>query len=166
MDTCAIQVQIIIIKIWHQTQVLIEVKELNIALRIYLKYMQHFKNDFTITIFLLCCIAGMTLMASCTRNKDTLFQDFKRLLFLSANPVISEMWPARPDEDDRGQSTVVLYCYQPFSHQCTLHSHIYLVTSQTDFDLLFWFTFCVRWLNGHWQLERYSRILWLSLLRI
>lgn len=27
------------------------------------------------------------------KNKDTLFQDFKRLLFKSKNPVISEMWP-------------------------------------------------------------------------
>ncbi|XP_038044734.1 unconventional myosin-Id-like [Patiria miniata] len=27
------------------------------------------------------------------KNKDTLYQDFKRLLFLSSNPVISEMWP-------------------------------------------------------------------------
>lgn len=27
------------------------------------------------------------------KNKDTLFQDFKRLLYSSKNPVISDMWP-------------------------------------------------------------------------
>lgn len=27
------------------------------------------------------------------KNKDTLFQDFKRLLYKSSNPIISKMWP-------------------------------------------------------------------------
>lgn len=27
------------------------------------------------------------------KNKDTLFQDFKRLMFSSSDPVISSMWP-------------------------------------------------------------------------
>lgn len=27
------------------------------------------------------------------KNKDTLFQDFKRLLFKSKNPIIEAMWP-------------------------------------------------------------------------
>lgn len=27
------------------------------------------------------------------KNKDTLFQDFKRLLYSSENPIIRDMWP-------------------------------------------------------------------------
>lgn len=27
------------------------------------------------------------------KNKDTLFQDFKRLLYNSADPIIKSMWP-------------------------------------------------------------------------
>lgn len=27
------------------------------------------------------------------KNKDTLFQDFKRLMYSSSDPVISSMWP-------------------------------------------------------------------------
>lgn len=27
------------------------------------------------------------------KNKDTLFQDFKRLLYKSSNPIVSKMWP-------------------------------------------------------------------------
>lgn len=27
------------------------------------------------------------------KNKDTLFQDFKRLLYSSKNPIIRDMWP-------------------------------------------------------------------------
>ena len=43
------------------------------------------------------------------KNKDTLFQDFKRLLFSSQNATISTMWP-------EGQQKVTAVSYHTFNH--------------------------------------------------
>jgi len=44
-------------------------------------------------IFLRVIFLSYSVIGFIDKNKDTLFQDFKRLLYNSSNPVLKNMWP-------------------------------------------------------------------------
>lgn len=49
---------------------------------LYLKICRHYAGDVVYNIY-----------GFLEKNKDTLFQDFKRLLYSSKNSIIRDMWP-------------------------------------------------------------------------